>query len=71
MEKVFDFAITSILSAVTSLVMLLPMYLDLKANNTQAVSQINDFWTQNSAVFDLFLKTLWEPMIQHSIMLSQ
>lgn len=55
-KKFFDFAITSTLSAVTSLVMLLPMYLDLKANNTQAVSQITDFWTQNSAVFDLFSK---------------
>ncbi|MEY8539075.1 YfhO family protein [Lactococcus muris] len=55
-RKFFDFALTSALSAFTSLIMLLPMYLDLKANNSQAVSQINALWTQNSDLFDLFSK---------------
>ncbi|WP_251713546.1 YfhO family protein [Lactococcus ileimucosae] len=55
-RKFFDFALTSALSAFTSLVMLLPMYLDLKANNSQAVSQIDALWTQNSDLFDLFSK---------------
>ncbi|WP_081166487.1 YfhO family protein [Lactococcus garvieae] len=55
-KKFLDFAVTSTLAALTSLVMLLPMYLDLKANNTQALSQINGLWSQNSAVFDLFAK---------------
>lgn len=55
-KKFLDFTVTSGLAALTSLIMLLPMYLDLKANNAQAISQVNTFWTQNSALFDLFAK---------------
>ncbi|WP_252899419.1 YfhO family protein [Lactococcus fujiensis] len=51
-----DFAVTSLCAGMTSLIMLLPMYLDLKANNTNAFSQSLSFFTDGSRPFDLFAK---------------
>jgi len=55
-RKFFDFAITSALSGMTSLIMLLPMYLDLKANNSNALSHIGGLFTDNSKPLDLLAK---------------
>ncbi|HEY0222838.1 YfhO family protein [Lactovum miscens] len=54
-RKLIDFTVVSILSALTSLVMLWPMYLDLKANG-QGFSNPDGYFTQNSWYFDLFSK---------------
>lgn len=51
-----DFAVTSLCAGMASLIMLLPMYLDLKANNTNAFSQSLSFFTDGSKPFDLFAK---------------
>ncbi|GBG97376.1 YfhO family protein [Lactococcus termiticola] len=51
-----DFAVTSGLAGLTSLIMLLPMYLDLRANNSQALSSTTALLTENSKLLDLFAK---------------
>ncbi|MDR0199458.1 MAG: YfhO family protein [Streptococcaceae bacterium] len=50
-----NFAVTSLLSGLTSLVMLLPMYLDLKANG-QAMTTAQSLFTENSWALDLVAK---------------
>ncbi|WP_460023618.1 YfhO family protein [Lactovum odontotermitis] len=51
-----DFLITSALAAVSSLIMLLPMYLDLKANG-QDFSAITGLLTEKSWALDVFAKS--------------
>lgn len=55
-RKIADFLLTSLLAGLSSLVMLLPMYLDLKANNSDALSKTTGLFTDNSHWFDLFAK---------------
>ncbi|GFH43240.1 ABC transporter permease [Lactococcus hodotermopsidis] len=55
LSKLIDFAITSILSGIASLIMILPMYLDLKANG-EAFSKVNARYTENAWYFDIFAK---------------
>ena len=55
-KKLLDFAITSALSGLTSLIMLLPMYLDLRANNSGALSNLTGILTENSKPLDIFAK---------------
>ena len=55
-RALLDFVVTSICSGITSLIMILPMYLDLKANNTDAFSQILRTFTENSKPLDIFAK---------------
>lgn len=55
-KKWADFLITSALATLTSMIMLLPMYLDLKANNSDAFSKVSQVFTDNAHFFDLFAK---------------
>ncbi|WP_374286653.1 YfhO family protein [Lactococcus sp.] len=55
-KTVLDFLVSSVCAGIASLIMLLPMYLDLKANNTGAFSEITQLFTENSKPFDLFAK---------------
>lgn len=55
-KKAFDFVITSGLAGFSSLIMLLPMYLDLKANNSDALSVLTGTFTDNSHPLDIFAK---------------
>ncbi|MFC4652817.1 YfhO family protein [Lactococcus nasutitermitis] len=57
-RKLLDFVVTSLLAGLTSLIMLLPMYLDLRANNSDAWSAVTGIFTDNSHVFDIFSKNL-------------
>ena len=52
----FDFAISSSLAGLSSLIMLLPMFLDLRANNTSALSTVTRLFTDNAHPFDLLAK---------------
>ncbi|GAX46597.1 YfhO family protein [Pseudolactococcus reticulitermitis] len=54
-RKTLDFAITSLLAACTSLIMILPMYLDLKANG-ESFTKITELFTDKSWYFDIFAK---------------
>ena len=54
--KVLDFVVSSALAGLSSLIMLLPMYLDLKSNNSDALSTLSGVFTENSHLFDLFAK---------------
>ncbi len=54
--KVLDFVVSSTLAGIASLIMLLPMYLDLKSNNSDALSTLSGIFTENSHLFDLFAK---------------
>ncbi|MFV0555976.1 MAG: YfhO family protein, partial [Lactovum sp.] len=54
-KKLLDFICSSLLSALTSCIMLIPMYLDLKANG-QSFSELTKGWTDNSWFLDLFAK---------------
>jgi Predicted membrane protein len=50
-----DFSITSILAGMTSLISILPMYLDLKSNG-ETLTEISGYKTDASWYFDLFAK---------------
>jgi uncharacterized membrane protein YfhO len=54
-RKLRDFAVTSILAGVTSLVTILPMYLDLKANG-ETFTPIDQLKTDSSWYLDVFAK---------------
>ena len=54
-RKTLDFAITSLLAGCTSLIMILPMYLDLKANG-ESFTKITELFTEKSWYFDVFAK---------------
>ncbi|MDR2975680.1 MAG: YfhO family protein [Streptococcaceae bacterium] len=51
-----DFMVTSAFAAISSLVMLLPMYLDLKANG-QSFSDVSGLLTEKSWALDVFSKS--------------
>ena len=55
-HKVLDFVVTSLLAGLSSLIMLLPMYLDLRANNSDALTSLSGLFTENAHLFDLFAK---------------
>ncbi|GFH40188.1 ABC transporter permease [Lactococcus insecticola] len=54
-RKLLDFAITSLLAGLASLIMILPMYLDLKANG-EAFTPVTSLWTDKSWYLDIFSK---------------
>ncbi|GAB2023761.1 YfhO family protein [Pseudolactococcus yaeyamensis] len=54
-RKCLDFAITSLLAGCTSLIMILPMYLDLKANG-ESFTKITELFTEKSWYFDVLAK---------------
>ena len=54
-RKCLDFIITSSLAGCTSLIMILPMYLDLKANG-ESFTKITELFTEKSWYFDIFAK---------------
>ena len=54
-RKCLDFVITSLLAGCTSLIMILPMYLDLKANG-ESFTKITELFTEKSWYFDVFAK---------------
>ena len=54
-RKLLDFCLTSSLSGMASLVMILPMYLDLKSNG-ESFTKITSLFTEKSWYFDLFAK---------------
>lgn len=56
-RKVRDFVISSLLAGGTSLIMILPMYLDLKANG-ESFTKVTELLTEKSWYFDLFAKQL-------------
>lgn len=56
-KKIIDFTVVSILSGLTSLIMLLPTYLDLKTHG-ESFTKIVNLQTENSWYFDLFAKNL-------------
>lgn len=51
-----DFIVTSLCAGISSLVMLLPMYLDLKSNNSDAFSQVTQLFSAGAKPFDVFAK---------------
>lgn len=54
-RKIRDFIITSLLAGCTSLIMILPMYLDLRANG-ESFTKVTSLLTENSWYFDIFAK---------------
>ena len=54
-RKTLDFAITSLLAGCTSLIMILPMYLDLKANG-ESFTKVTALFTEKSWYLDSFAK---------------
>lgn len=56
-STLIDFAVVSILSTLTSMVVLLPVYLDLKTHG-EGFSSISGLQTENSWFFDFFAKNV-------------
>ncbi len=54
-KKLVDFSITSLLSGLASMLMVLPMYLDLRANG-ESFTKVTSLFTEKSWYFDLFAK---------------
>lgn len=54
-RKLLDFAMTSILAGLASLIMILPMYLDLKSNG-EAFTKVTELFTEKSWYLDSFAK---------------
>ena len=55
--RIIDFTVVSILAGLSSMVMLLPTYLDLKSHG-ETFTEIVNFQTENSWYLDLFAKNL-------------
>lgn len=54
-RKLVDFSITSLLSGLASMIMVLPMFLDLRANG-ESFTKVTSYFTEKSWYFDLFAK---------------